>query len=208
MHPVHVARLLERHGFSEDVVLAGLLHDVLEDAKFDDSVLRADLRSTFGAEFDGVADTESALPDRDRSIHRDVLRRTVLGLVKDVTELKSEGGVERPWRVRKDEQIAHISRLCPDGAGLKAADVLHNCLAILRDVRALGLTALERFNCSVEELLWSYGAVAATLRDRLEGHPLLSEVDDAVFELTEADQQVARGRPSRSPDARSAVSII
>lgn len=31
MHPVHVAWLLNRHGFGEDVVIAGLLHDVIED---------------------------------------------------------------------------------------------------------------------------------------------------------------------------------
>lgn len=30
-HPVHVAWILERHGFDEDVVIAGLLHDLLED---------------------------------------------------------------------------------------------------------------------------------------------------------------------------------
>ena len=30
MHPVHVARLLERHGCTEEVIIAGILHDVLE----------------------------------------------------------------------------------------------------------------------------------------------------------------------------------
>src|SRR5947207_5909922 len=46
MHPVHVARLLERHGYSEEVVIAGLLHDVLEDAKFADLSLQDRLRPT------------------------------------------------------------------------------------------------------------------------------------------------------------------
>jgi len=31
VHPVHVAWLLDRHGFDDDVVIAGLLHDVVED---------------------------------------------------------------------------------------------------------------------------------------------------------------------------------
>ena len=48
MHPVHVARLLERHGYSEEVVIAGLLHDVLEEAKFADLSLQDRLRQSFG----------------------------------------------------------------------------------------------------------------------------------------------------------------
>jgi hypothetical protein len=30
-HPVQVARILERYGFDENLVIAGLLHDVIED---------------------------------------------------------------------------------------------------------------------------------------------------------------------------------
>ena len=36
MHPNHVARILDRHGCGEHLVIAGLLHDVVEDARFDD----------------------------------------------------------------------------------------------------------------------------------------------------------------------------
>jgi (p)ppGpp synthase/HD superfamily hydrolase len=31
VHPLHVGMLLARHGFSDDVVAAGILHDVIED---------------------------------------------------------------------------------------------------------------------------------------------------------------------------------
>lgn len=196
MHPVHVARLLERHGFSEDVVLAGLLHDVLEDAKFDDAQLQHSLSATF-LEFEPVEKTAAAFRAATETFIADSFGDTVLRLVKDVTELKTDIEGERPWRIRKDEQIAHISELGLDGAGLKAADALHNSLAILRDVRALGLTALKRFNCSVGQLLWSYGTIAATLRDRLEGRPLMSELDDAVFDLTEEINRLLAGTESK-----------
>jgi hypothetical protein len=46
-HPVHVARLLERHGFDENVVIAGLLHDVVEDLDAEDEAVRARFRSVF-----------------------------------------------------------------------------------------------------------------------------------------------------------------
>ena len=197
MHPVHVARLLERHGFGEDVVLAGLLHDVLEDADFGEGSLESALEATFPAGFNAVSRT--ALQKASETFIAETFGANVLHMVKDVTELKTESGEERPWRVRKDEQIAHINELGHDSAGLKAADALHNSRAILRDVRALGLPALKRFNCSVEELLWSYGTVAAVLRDRLESHPISAELDDAVFELTEA---VNRLLESSGPQSR------
>lgn len=49
VHPVHVAILLARHGFSDDVIAAGLVHDVVEDT----SVSANELRETLG---DVVAD--------------------------------------------------------------------------------------------------------------------------------------------------------
>jgi hypothetical protein len=87
-----------------------------------------------------------------------------------------------------------MSGVDTDSAGLKAADALHNTQAILRDVRELGLEALRRFNCSTEELLWSYGTIAETLRDRLPEHTIVRELDEAVFELTQEVNQLLAGR--------------
>jgi (p)ppGpp synthase/HD superfamily hydrolase len=44
VHPVQVARLLELHGLEEEVVIAGLLHDVLEDT----GCTREELEAAFG----------------------------------------------------------------------------------------------------------------------------------------------------------------
>lgn len=41
VHPIMVARLLEQHGFTETVMAAGLVHDVLEDSPMTDIELRA-----------------------------------------------------------------------------------------------------------------------------------------------------------------------
>lgn len=48
-HPLNVARILRRAGFREEVVVAGLLHDAVEDTEMTDQ----DIRATFG---DVVAD--------------------------------------------------------------------------------------------------------------------------------------------------------
>jgi (p)ppGpp synthase/HD superfamily hydrolase len=40
-HPVHVAMILVRHGCDEDTIIAGILHDVLEDTETDAATLEA-----------------------------------------------------------------------------------------------------------------------------------------------------------------------
>ena len=183
MHPVHVARLLERHGFSEHVVIAGLLHDVLEDAKFGDSSLQAAFEQTF-TEFAGTEATEAAFRRETEAFMSATFGADVLDLVRSVTEIKSDGQVKRPWRVRKDEQLRRISTMGPEQAAVKAAEALHNSQSILRDVLRDGLETLRHSNCSTEETLWYYGAVASSLRDVLHGHALYRELEIAVFELT------------------------
>ncbi len=43
VHPIMVARILEQYGFSEEVIVAGLVHDVLEDSDLAEDQLRAAL---------------------------------------------------------------------------------------------------------------------------------------------------------------------
>lgn len=75
-HPLNVARILRRAGFSEDVVIAGLLHDAVEDTSMTDQ----DIRQIFG---DVVADlvashTENkALSWEERKAHTIEQVRTV-----------------------------------------------------------------------------------------------------------------------------------
>jgi (p)ppGpp synthase/HD superfamily hydrolase len=69
-HPVEVACLLHEAGYSDDVVAAGVLHDVIEDT---DASL-ADLEQRFGA---NVAALVAAVSD-DPSIEDDTQRKAAL----------------------------------------------------------------------------------------------------------------------------------
>jgi (p)ppGpp synthase/HD superfamily hydrolase len=69
-HPVEVACLLHEAGYSDEVVAAGVLHDVLEDTE----VERPELEERFGAE---VAALVAAVSD-DPSIEDDVKRKAAL----------------------------------------------------------------------------------------------------------------------------------
>ncbi|MCU0255927.1 MAG: HD domain-containing protein, partial [Vicinamibacterales bacterium] len=45
-HPVHVAMILARHGYPEPMLIAAVLHDVLEDLEADSPRLQQALRET------------------------------------------------------------------------------------------------------------------------------------------------------------------
>jgi (p)ppGpp synthase/HD superfamily hydrolase len=69
-HPVEVACLLHEAGYSDDVVAAGVLHDVIEDT----DAKRADLEERFG---ENVAALVAAVSD-DPSIEDDADRKAAL----------------------------------------------------------------------------------------------------------------------------------
>jgi (p)ppGpp synthase/HD superfamily hydrolase len=71
-HPVEVACLLHEAGYSDEVVAAGVLHDVLEDTDAD----RDELERRFGAE---VAELVGAVTD-DPAIEDDTERKSALRL--------------------------------------------------------------------------------------------------------------------------------
>jgi (p)ppGpp synthase/HD superfamily hydrolase len=185
MHPFHVAVLLERHGFPEPVVVAGLLHDVLEDTDFDSAAVRESFAATFPAfrELGGTAE-----PFRGAMIAfiRSQFGEDVLAMVEAVTEKKEAAGRKRPWRTRKDEQFAHVAAMSLNAAAVKAADTVHNARSILRDLQSRGSAVFHRFNCSPLELLWYYGTLDGTIRKRLgDRHPLALELEEAVRDLNE-----------------------
>lgn len=153
VHPVHVAVLLMRYGFDEDLAVAGLLHDTVEDS---------------GVTIDQV---------------RDAFGEAVAHLVAAVTERKLDGDVKRPWRTRKEEQLAELAHAGPEVAALKAADALHNVSCTLVDAGRMGRAAWDRFNAPAEDSLWYYGEVARLCRERLGDHPLARELADAVSAL-------------------------
>src|ERR1700730_14623855 len=193
-HPVHVARLLDRHGFSKDVVIAGLLHDLLEDARFGDASLQAALRRTF-CQFAGTEPSEAAFRDDTEAFIDAKFGKNVLELVRFVTEDKTHS-----WRVRKDRQLGHIPEMTRDQAALNAADGLHNCRSSLSDIQRDGLKVFQRFDCSIDDTLWFLGASTDALRRYvLAGHPLKLELDAAAFEFIEEVNRLRADPAAASP---------
>ncbi len=156
VHPVQVAIILLRHGFDEDLAVAGVLHDTVEDTEASADAIA----ETFGAE--------------------------IAELVSAVSEIKNDdAGERRPWRVRKQEQLEHLARAGERTAALKAADSLHNVSATLAELRAVGPSVWARFNAGVDDSIWYYRAVAALCRGALGDHPLVRELEQTVEAVAE-----------------------
>lgn len=156
VHLVHVAVILIRHGFAEDVVVAGLLHDIVEDQE----VPLRDIEAGFGP---AVAETVAAL-----------------------TEWKVEDGEERPWEVRKREALEHLRQAGPEAVAVKAADTLHNARSLGFVLRRDGPTVWDDFKRGPAETLWYYHRVAELSRSRLGAHPLILELEAAINGLAQA----------------------
>jgi (p)ppGpp synthase/HD superfamily hydrolase len=125
-HVVAVALILDRAGFEEDVVVAGLLHDVVEDT---------------ATSFEDVADRFGA---------------RVSELVRHCSEVKTdEQGNKRPWIDRKRDHLAALSAAPFEALGIILADKLHNLISIELDLRENRPVWLQ-FHAEREQVLWYY----------------------------------------------------
>lgn len=125
-HVVGVAMILDRLGFDEAVVIAGLLHDVVEDTE----ITLDQVRERFG---DNVAKT-----------------------VEACSEVKTDGdGRKRPWIDRKRDHLKALAGAPLEARAVILADKLHNLLSIACDLEE-GRPVWSMFNAPRADVLWYY----------------------------------------------------
>ena len=155
-HLMSVAGLVLEGGGDEDLAVAALLHDVVEDCG--GKPMLDEVRRRFGTR---VADV-------------------VNGCTDAYTIPKP------PWKKRKQDYLKHLRKSGADVRLVSTADKLHNSRAILADYREEGESLWERFQGGRNGTLWYYRAVTQELgrtkRNRLV--PILertvSELDTFV----------------------------
>ena len=134
--------ILARVGVRDEVLAAAILHDYLED-----------------------------VPDPNgRESIREALGEEVLSLVLEVTEHKRRGVDEvDTWEIRKQEQIDHVEGMPREAVLIKAADVLHNLLALLSDLEAAEDpdSVWRPFNAGPERQFWYFTGVIDAIERRL-----------------------------------------
>jgi (p)ppGpp synthase/HD superfamily hydrolase len=198
-HPVQVARILERHGWPDEVVLAGLLHDVLEDLNPEDGLQRDRIRAVV-PELRHLRERPGDVREAVAGYISSAFGERTLRLVEAVTERKKDqAGVERSWLDRKQEQLERFSREGRDVAALKAADLLHNAMSVTRDLEREGRGVWDRFRATPGQTLWYYRVASEIVQGRLgPDDPLGGALNQAIRALERAAQEAgdAGGLPA------------
>ncbi len=125
-HLMGVASLVLEAGGDEDLAIAALLHDVVEDCG--GTPMLKEVRRRFGMRVAHVVD----------------------GCTDAYTDPKP------PWRERKEAYIRHLKTADADTRLVSAADKLNNVRSILSDYRAIGESVWSRFTGGREGTLWYY----------------------------------------------------
>lgn len=128
-HLMGVASLVLEFGGNEEMAIAALLHDVVEDCGGE--AMLQEVRLQFGSRVaemvDGCTDTYST--------------------------------PKPPWRERKANYIRHLKDADEETRLVSAADKLNNIRSILADYREVGEALWIRFNGGRKGTLWYYRAL-------------------------------------------------
>jgi hypothetical protein len=114
-------------------------------------------------------------------------------MVAALTEQKKEGGVPRPWTVRKQESLDTLLTASDEALAVKAADVTHNSRGLVQQLHEAGPTIWQHYTRGPKESLWYYQRVAAIISERLGEHPLALELEGAVRDLARAIAETGDG---------------
>ncbi len=139
-HLFSVAALLSAYAPREDVIVAGLLHDTLEDTPYTGDALEKE----FGAR--------------------------VREMVETVTEATYEEKKDEVfnWRARKERYLRKLEKANAGALMISAADKIHNIQSLIDGHRKHGDKLWDMVKMKPKQQLWFFGEVLAILEDRLE----------------------------------------
>ena len=132
-HLLAVAALALEHGADEDVAIAALLHDAVEDQGGFEAL--EEIRARFG--------------------------NRVAGIVQECSDTYENP--KPAWLPRKKAKVEHLRRASDDARLVTAADKIHNARSIAADYREVGEAIWTRFSATREQSLWYYRAVTDAL---------------------------------------------
>ena len=137
-HLFSVASILSEYAEDEDVLIAGLLHDAIEDTPY----TLAELEHEFGS----------------------IAAKTV----EQVTEVSFNQKGKVSWKERKLGYLSKLQTADARALMVSAADKIHNLRSMIEDYKKRGPAIWNDFKPSPKEQLWFFSSVLAILEDRLE----------------------------------------
>lgn len=157
-HPVAVGMIIGQYTNDETTIVAGILHDILEDVN-PAIYSEADMRRDFGDE--------------------------ITDIVKDVSEPKTAGQPKLPWKERKESYLKRLGNSYYIEAYIVAvADKIHNLTDILKDYDQFSDEIWHRFNTSEQDILWYYREVFYLIKNEPVPIELKRHFENLVEDLT------------------------
>ncbi len=153
VHPLTASIILASAGASEDIVIAGLLHDTIEDSIEEKKVTKELIVSRFG--------------------------ENVYNLVLSVTEQDKS----LSWEERKTEAMEHIKTFSNDSVLLKSADIIANTSEIIDDYSKKGEEVFERFGATRERFLEMNIKIIETIIKKWPENPLADSLKDVLEKI-------------------------
>jgi (p)ppGpp synthase/HD superfamily hydrolase len=152
-HPQTVGLILSLAGAKEEIIIAGILHDTIEDSVDDNKITKEMVESNFGKE---VADLVVSVTETDKSLS---------------------------WEDRKKEALEHIKHFSKDSLLLKSADVISNLTELIEDYKKDGDEIFKRFNAPKDKLLNSSISVIETILVSWKENPLARDLENSLAEI-------------------------
>ena len=173
-HLLGVASIVMDYGGDEEMAIAALLHDVVED--HGGRPMLKVIEQIFGPRVAKIVDgcTDSYAED----------------------PRKKEG-----WETRKFRYLKRVRHEDAETRFVSAADKLYNARAVLRDLRYNGDAAFARFSAPKARIIWYYRSLVTEYRAGGVTHllkPLLDDLDRVVTEVEHLSGLLgASNRPHR-----------
>ncbi|NCN52397.1 bifunctional (p)ppGpp synthetase/guanosine-3',5'-bis(diphosphate) 3'-pyrophosphohydrolase [Candidatus Parcubacteria bacterium] len=137
-HLVSVMLIVSDYTNEEDVIIAALLHDTLEDTDYTERELRAD----FG--------------------------NTVTEYVLHVSEQDGSEAVVADWKERKEQYAKLLDKAPEGSLIVSAADKIHNMRSIIEEYYTEHERFMEEFGGSLEDRVRMYQEISNVLNRRLQ----------------------------------------
>jgi len=172
-HPANVAVILTRYGCDDDTVVAGILHDVIEDC-VREGWTREMLEERIGEKFTaGVLETVLMVT------HRKI----------------DDDGNELDKQEKKADYLLRLAEASNSARWVCAADKIHNASSILADLRRTvdPESVWGRFSVGKEGTIRWYRAVHDRLRELGFNAPIADELKD-VTEALELYSDIGAGQ--------------
>lgn len=152
-HPLTVGIILSLAKSPEDTIIAGILHDTIEDSVPDYKVTAEMITERFGG---NVSDLVLSVTEQNRKLS---------------------------WEDRRKEALDHISNFSNDSVLIKSADIISNVSEIYDDSCKKSNKTFERFARPKEVILESYKKVADALLQKWPTSPLSNDLKDILNKI-------------------------